>query len=495
MKKENLKFIGKTSCSGPSTGFESLFIILPLFVFFIVVFPQANSFAGGAGGNNFNNIPGPQGSFPYKPKVLERGPVKKVRTVKKLFVDPANMKVSFDFQNAGIADVIRMIARLSNMNVLIGSNVKGTLTMKMRDVPLKNILSLIMEAYGLGMVKKDGIYYINSSETIAAVVSAEERAEAVSQLKITKIIPINYVSAAGLMSKVKSMLSPEGKVMFDRSLHALIISDIEKNVVKAASLIKRLDKKTPEVEIIAKMVEVSQQYSTQLGINWNGAYSIAASRGANTANPNYLAGQTAPLPSGPGLFINPTAAAPPPTEASPGTFSVGIVNQYASIAATLQAMENLGKVKDIASPKIVVLNNQKANIEKGETIYYPGAAGVGAVATPVAITANLSLNITPHIMANGHVKLIINATNDTPINFSGGAPPTLETQAINSTVIVNNGNTVVLGGVYGTTKSVSNGGIPGLMDIPLLGWLFKSQSVSYSKDELLIFITPRIIKS
>lgn len=413
--------------------------------------------------------------------------------IKKIFVDPSTMLVNFDFQNASLVDVIRMIAKISNMNVLIGSDVKGTVTMKMRNVPLKDVLSIIMEAYGLGIVKKNGIYYINSSSSIASIMIAERNARAISEPKITKIVPVNYVSATGLMPKIKTVLSSQGTIMYDKSLHALIITDTAKNVIRAVSLVKRLDKQTPEVEIIAKMVEVSRSYITQLGINWEGGYSIAAPA-SNIANPNYLAGQLSGAPSGPGL-ISPTAAAPSLKAASPGTFSIGIVNQYASITATLQALESLTKAKSIASPKVVVLNNQKATIEKGQTLYLPGIAGVGAVAAPQAITAQISLNITPHIMANGNVKLTINSTNDTVAPPVAGAQATLDTESANSTVIVNDGNTVVLGGVYQTTKTVSNSGIPLLMNIPLLGWLFKSQNINYSKDELLIFITPRIIKS
>lgn len=466
MKKLNFEFMNFAGSRFGKIGFK-LIIITSLLLGFII-FPQANSFAS-SGGNS---------------------PSKKVQTVKKIFVDPTNMKVSFDFQNASIVDVIRMIAKVSNMNVLIGSDVKGTVTMKMRNVPLNDILSVIMEAYGLGMVKKDGIYYINASGTIASVVSAERNARAISEPKITKIVPINYVSANGLIPKIKTVLSSQGAIMYDKSLHALMITDTAKHVMRAVSLIKRLDKRTPEVELVAKMVEVQRSYFTQLGINWEGGYSA----GAPQTTPNYLSGQLSGVPSGPGL----TSPVPPTATnaaASPDTFSIGIVNQYASISATLEALEKIGKSKSIASPKVVVLNNQKATIEKGETLYLPGVAGVGATAAPQAITAQISLNITPHIMANGNVKLTINSTNDTVVAPVSGAQATLNTESVNSTVIVRSGKTVVLGGVYQTNKTVSNNGIPGLMDIPLLGWLFKSKNITYSKDELLIFITPRIVKS
>lgn len=408
--------------------------------------------------------------------------------VKKFFVDPSDMRVSFNFQNANVSDVIRMIAKVSDMNVLIGSNVKGTVTMKMKDVPLKNILSLILEAYGLGMIKKDGIYYINSTGTIATVVSSEKKARAISEHKVTRLVPINYVSASGLMAKVKSVLSSQGRVVYDKSLHSLLVTDIPSRVARAIRLVKMLDKRTPEVEIIAKMVEVSKNYSNELGINWNGSYLGAAPASSNAAvTPNYFSGQTTGNPAGPGL--SPTLT----TSAAAGTFTVGILNSYASINATLEALESLSRAKSIASPKVVVLNNQTATIEKGQTLYLPGVAGVGATAAPQAITAQISLQITPHIMANGNVKLVINSSNNTVAPPVSGAQATLDTESANSTVIIKNGQTVVIGGVYQMSKTVSNSGVPGLMSIPLLGWLFKTRSVSYSKDELMIFITPRII--
>lgn len=413
-------------------------------------------------------------------------------SVKKLSLDPSGMMVSFDFQNAKIADVIRMIAKVSNMNVLIGSDVKGVVTMKMKDVPLKDVLKVLMEAYGLGMVRKDGIVYINSASTISSVVSAQRKAEALSQPKETKVVPINYVDPSAMIPKLKSSLSPEGTVMFDKSLNALIVTDTESHVNRVVKLIKLLDRQTPEVEIVAKMVEVDKSYTSQLGINWNAGFFHAAPVSSNQAvTPNYFGGETTGNPAGPGLSPSLT------TQAAPGTFSLGIINSYASIVGTLQALENLSHAKSIAEPKVVVLNNEKATIEKGETAYIPAVAGVGAVAAPQAITGQLSLNITPHIMDNGDVKLVINSTNNTisPTPLVQGAQATLQTESANSTVIVKNGQTVVIGGVYQMSNSIANNGIPVLMDIPLLGWLFKSRNTTVTKSVLLIFITPEIINS
>ena len=455
--------------------------------FIYVIYGAAQAYAGQNGDGTLTAKPiGGQPAVSASSMAAGGSP----QTVKKFFLDPKDMRVSFDFQNASVVDVIRMIAKVSDMNVLIGSDVKGTVTMKMKDVPLKNILSLVLEAYGLGMVKKDGIYYINSTGTIASVVSAEKKARAVSEHKVTRLIPVNYVSATGLISKVKSVLSSQGKVIYDKSLHSLLITDIPNHVAKAVRLVKMLDKRTPEVEIVAKMVEVSKNYSNQLGINWSGSYLGSAPTSSNAAvSPNYFSGETTGTPSGPGL--SPTLT----TQPSAGTLTVGILNSYASINATLQALESLSKAKSIASPKVVVLNNQTATIEKGQTLYLPGVAGVGATAAPQAITAQISLQITPHIMANGNVKLVINSSNNTVAPPVSGAQATLDTESANSTVIIKNGQTVVIGGVYQMSKTVTNNGIPGLMSIPLLGWLFKSQNISYSKDELMIFITPRIINS
>ena len=452
------------------------FFLTVLFAFgaFIYVIYGAALVYAGQGGGSGTAVAAPAGSSP--------------QTVKKFFLDPTDMRVSFDFQNASVVDVIRMIAKVSDMNVLIGSDVKGTVTMKMKNVPLKNILSLILEAYGLGMIKKDGIYYINSTGTIASVISAEKKSRAISEHKITKLVPVNYVSATGLMAKVKSVLSSQGRVVYDKSLHSLLITDIPNHVAKAVRLVKMLDKRTPEVEIIAKMVEVDKGYTNNLGITWGGNVAVPPAAGV--------------VSYGAPAFINPSFAGPSfngqaSSSDTGGTFTVGILNHNGvDFNATIQALEDLSKAKTVASPKVVTLNNQPATIEKGETIYYPGAASIsGAPGTLITVTANLSLSITPHIMANGSVKLTINATNNTPVNFSGSAPPSLNTQSIQSTVIVNNGSTVVLGGVYTMVRNVTNSGIPGFMNIPLLGWLFKSKTFSITKNELLIFITPRIINN
>lgn len=412
--------------------------------------------------------------------------------VNNFFVNPSDMKVNFDFQNANVVDVIRMIARVSGMNVLIGSGVSGKVTMKMHGVPLKNVLSVILEAYGLGMVKNHGIYYINSSSNISSAIVAEEKAKAVSEHKITRIVPVNYVSASDLVDKIKPVLSAAGHVLYDKSLHALLISDIPAKVDEAEKLVKMLDKKTPQVEIVAKMVEVDSGYSREFGINWNAGYLAPAPQSSNAAvTPNYFGAQTTGNPTGPGLSPSLT------TQPGAGTFSVGILNSYASINATLQALESLSKAKSIASPKIIVLNNQKATIEKGQTLYLPSAAGVGTSAAPQAVTAQLSLEITPHVMSNGEVKLNINSSNNSvaPAAPTGTqSEATLDTESANSIVIVKNGQTVVLGGVYETNKIVGNNGVPLLMNIPLLGWLFKYETVTYSRDELLIFITPKVVK-
>ena len=411
--------------------------------------------------------------------------------VKKFFVDPSDMRVSFNFQNANVSDVIRMIAKVSNMNVLIGSNVKGTVTMKMKDVPLKNILSLILEAYGLGMIKKDGIYYINSTGTIATVVSSEKKARAISEHKVTRLVPINYVSASGLMAKVKSVLSSQGRVVYDKSLHSLLITDIPNRVARAIRLVKMLDKRTPEVEIVAKMVEVDKDYTNNLGITWGGNVTVPPAAG--------VASYGAPA------FVNPSFAGPSfngQASSSAGTFTVGILNHNGvNFNATINALESLSKAKSIASPKVVVLNNEPATIGKTISLsYILPATGVGGTSTMQSVTLPITLQITPHIMANGNVKLAINFSNTVavaPPSVGIGVTPTTSTdqETINSTVIVNNGQTVVIGGVYQMSKTVTNSGIPGLMSIPLLGWLFKSQNINHTKDELLIFITPRIINS
>ncbi len=455
-----------------------LTVLLAFGAFIYVIYGAALVYAGQGGGSG-TAVAAPAGSSS--------------QTVKKFFLDPTDMRVSFDFQNASVVDVIRMIAKVSDMNVLIGSDVKGTVTMKMKNVPLKNILSLILEAYGLGMIKKDGIYYINSTGTIASVISAEKKSRAISEHKVTRLVPINYVSASGLMAKVKSVLSSQGRVIYDKSLHSLLITDIPNRVAKAVRLVKMLDKRTPEVEIVAKMVEVSRQYSSQLGVNWNGNVSVPPSADiTNTGYTPLFTSTSTPAFSGPsfGGYAASSAA---------GTFSVGILNHNGvNFNATLSALEQLQKLKYIASPKVIVLNNENAVMSKTITSNFEIAGTTpGAVGTMQSVSVPITLNVTPHIMANGMIKLSINASNSSIISPPpgvSGANISQNTQTITSDVIIKNAQTVVIGGVYTSSKNTSNSGIPGLMDIPLLGWLFKSKTIQNTTDELLIFITPKIIK-
>ncbi len=454
-----------------------LTVLFALGAFIYVIYGAALVYAGQGGGSG-TAVAAPAGSSP--------------QTVKKFFLDLTDMRVSFDFQNASVVDVIRMIAKVSDMNVLIGSDVKGTVTMKMKNVPLKNILSLILEAYGLGMVKKDGMYYINSTGTIASVISAEKKSRAISEHKVTRLVPINYVSASGLMAKVKSVLSSQGRVVYDKSLHSLLITDIPNRVARAVRLVKMLDKRTPEVEIVAKMVEISRQYSSQLGVNWNGNVSVPPSADiTNTSYAPLFTSTSTPAFSGPSFGGYAASNA--------GTFSVGILNHNGvNFNATLSALESLQKLKYIASPKVIVLNNENAVMSKTVTSNFEIAGTTpGAVGTMQSVSVPITLNVTPHIMANGMIKLNINASNSSiipPPNGVSGANISQNTQTITSDVIIKNGQTVVIGGVYTSSKSTSNSGIPGLMDIPLLGWLFKSKTIQNTKDELLIFITPKIIK-
>jgi type IV pilus assembly protein PilQ len=252
-----------------------------------------------------------------------------------------------------------------------------------------------------------------------------------------------------------------------------------------------LDKRTPEVEIVAKMVEVDKHYTNNLGITWGGNVTVPPAAG--------VASYGAPA------FVNPSFAGPSfngQASSSAGTFTVGILNHNGvNFNATINALESLSKAKSIASPKVVVLNNEPATIGKTISLsYILPPTGVGGTSTIQSVTLPITLQITPHIMANGNVKLAINFSNTVavaPPTVGIGVTPTTSTdqETINSTVIVNNGQTVVIGGVYQMSKTVTNSGIPGLMSIPLLGWLFKSQNINHTKDELLIFITPRIINS
>ncbi len=408
-------------------------------------------------------------------------------------------RISLDFKDADIKNVFRLIAEVSNLNIIAGDDVKGKITIRLINVPWDQALDIILHTNALGMKRVGNVIWIAPKTRI----KAEEEAEMEAKRKkekledlVIKTIPINYAKASDMAKQIKSLLSERGSVDVDERTSRLIIKDISKNIESAVSLIKTLDIPTPQVLIEAKIVEASTDFSRELGIQW-GAVGITTSQhttiGVSGSNPP---GSANPLSSPTASTLSPFVVNTP-ASAGLGTgmgLAFGILRDNFRLDLVLSALENEGRGRVISSPKIVTLDNKEAVIQQGTSIPFETTSAAGTQTQ--FIDANLNLTVTPHITPDGSVIMKIKASRNAPntaIRGASGAPSIDKREAVTE-LLVRDGETAVLGGIYVTDTGYSEAGVPWLRKIPVFGWFFQKYTQRAKGEELLLFVTPRIIR-
>ncbi|OGW63759.1 MAG: hypothetical protein A2638_04545 [Nitrospirae bacterium RIFCSPHIGHO2_01_FULL_66_17] len=405
-------------------------------------------------------------------------------------------KISLDFQDAEVSNILRLIADVSGLNMVVGEEVKGKVTLKLFNVPWDQALDIVLKSRGLGQMREGNIIRIDSNANIAKqqdeAAKAKEAQVKAEDLK-TLIIPINYAKAADLSTTLKKNLSSRGDLTVNEATNSLIAKDVPQNIADIQQLIKLLDLPTPQVLIETRIVQANTNFARDLGIQWGAS-------GKDTFGANQLA-----LNAGPGTGDLVGAQVPNfavNLPASGGAGSIGNVgftlgrltglNPF-NLDVRLSAGEASGETKIISSPRIVTLDNREAVIQQGDSIPFETVSNSGTQTQ--FIDATLNLTVTPHITPNGSVIMKIKATKNAIGDFRSrlGAPSISKREATTE-VMVQDGETTVIGGIFENTKSESETGVPWLAKIPGLGWLFKRQSVSDQNRELLIFITPTIVK-
>ena len=405
-------------------------------------------------------------------------------------------RVSLDFKDVAIADVLRLIAEVSDLNIIAGDEVSGNVTIRLVDVPWDQALDVILMTKGLGFVRVGNVLRIAPSDVLKAEeeVRLQERRnkEKLEDLEV-KLLPVNYASVRDTEGLVKRLLSARGTVNLDERTNTLIIKDIASVIDEASALIAAIDTQTPQVMIEAKIVEASLDFSRELGSVWGiqtqrftDPYDPDTPRtdldfardGINLIDENSLA------------FANPIAAVPT------GLLTVGalILDQDFRVDAQIQAAESTGDGKVVSSPRIVTLDNTEARIEQGVSI--PFQTFEGGDAKLEFIDAVLSLIVTPHITADESIIMEIQVSRNAPddsVQTPTGSPAIARNEAMTET-LVKDGQTLVLGGIYTITKSNTQSRIPYLHRIPVIGNAFKSNAVRDSRQELLVFVTPRIVR-
>jgi type IV pilus secretin PilQ/predicted competence protein len=403
-------------------------------------------------------------------------------------------RVSLDFKDVEIADVLRLIAEVSDLNIIAGEEVSGNVTIRLVEVPWDQALDVILMTKGLGFVRVGNVLRIAPSEVLKAEeeVRLQERRnkEKLEDLEV-KLLPVNYAAVKDTEGLVKRLLSARGTVNLDQRTNTLIIKDISSVIDEASALIAAIDTQTPQVMIEAKIVEASLDFSRELGSVWG----IQTNQFVDAFDPDT---PRTDLGSEDLTFIdnNSLSFANPITAIPTGLATVGalILDQDFRIDAQIQAAESTGDGKVVSSPRIVTLDNKQASIEQGVSI--PFQTFEGGDAKLEFIDAVLSLIVTPHITADESIIMEIEVTRNAPDSTvpTPTGSPAIAKNAAKTETLVKDGQTLVLGGIYTVTKSKTQSRLPYLHRIPVIGNAFKSNSVIDSRKELLVFVTPRIVR-
>ena len=398
-------------------------------------------------------------------------------------------KISLDFQDADIRNVFRILHEISGKNFIIGKDVKGKVTLKLDQVPWDQVLDLVTRMNKLGVSVEGNIVRIAPHAVIEAEKAAERKTKEAEQEAaplVTEYISINYATASAVQAHINEVKTDRGKVTVDERTNMIIMTDVRDAIQRAGEVIKKLDVVTRQVMIEARIVEASTDFSREFGIQWGFNHMASPDSGSAQAmgGPYGFSGGLAN-----NMAVNLPAASP--TGAIDFMFArLGGTNL--TIDASLQAMESRGIGKIISSPKVLTLDNKAAIIKQGTQIpYQTSEEGTVAVTFEDAV---LSLEVTPHITMDNRISMLVNITKDAPdTGISVLGQPAISKKEVTTELLVNNGDTVVIGGIITEDEGTAEGMIPGFGKIPVLGWLFKNQSKRDSRTELLVFITPTIV--
>jgi type IV pilus secretin PilQ/predicted competence protein len=412
--------------------------------------------------------------------------------------------VSLDFQGADLRAVLRTFAEISGLNIVIDPTINGTVDVSLRDVPWDQALDIILRANKLGY-RVDGTVVRIAPLNVLAQEQEEQRklteAQALAGDLRVLTVPLSYAKAPDLVPILtRSALSARGEVQVDSRTNTLIVRDLADRLGTAAELVKALDRPQPQVEIEARIVASNREFARAVGVQWglNGRLDPALGNTTPLAFPNSgsLTGRTGGL-QGPvqgdtradtGINLGVPAAT------SAMGIALGSINGALNLDVALSAMESSGRGRVLSSPRVATQNNVEAEMTQGTEI--PIQTVANNTVTVSFKPAALTLRVTPQITASNTIIMRVFLENASP-DFSrqvNGIPP-IDTQRAQATVLVGDGETTVIGGVYLSREQATEGRVPMLHRIPLLGWLFKRDTLTDVSNELLIFITPRITRS
>ncbi|HJX55093.1 MAG TPA: type IV pilus secretin PilQ, partial [Polyangia bacterium] len=425
-------------------------------------------------------------------------------------------RIDLDFKGADIHNILRLLADVGQMNIVTSDEVKGEVTIKMRDVPWDQALDVVLRAKGLGSVREGNLVRVAPLSALEKELEQEiARQKQMAEVlpTETRLIGVSYASASALSDKAKDLLSPRGKISVDDRTNNLIVSDVARNLQLIEDLVRNLDTQTSQVVIEARIVEANTDYSRQIGIQWGGntfmdvahgnptglvfPYNVGIGGGADgTGSPlgGLVPGVRTGVPGGsnPNFVVNMPAPAGLATGSALG-LTLGSVAGAFNLNLRLSAMESTGTVRILSSPRITTMDNIDATIEQGVSI--PVAVVSAAGAQTQFVDAKLHLNVKPHVTNEGTVMLTVTVTKNEPdfVNTGARGDPTILKKQANTTMLVRDGDTAVIGGIYTRNSGLSFTKVPFFSDIPVLGWFFRSRKENDNRTEFLVFLTPRIV--
>jgi type IV pilus assembly protein PilQ len=425
-------------------------------------------------------------------------------------------RLTLNFQDIDVRSVLQLLADTSGQNIVVSDSVTGNLTLRLQNVPWDQALDIVLRTKGLDKRRQDNVIIIGPTAELAS----REKAELAAHKEVQELAPVrtefmqvNYAKVADLAKLIKptgaaaagggrnGMLSQRGSLTVDERTNTLLVQDTAENLTDIRRLVQTLDVPVKQVLIEARIVIVSDNFERDLGAKLGITTSTTANGSLLSVSGSNLASDTIGGGSTTGGPLSQPLASRyqvnlPATNVN-GSIGVSLLSGTHLLDLELSAAQNEGKSEVISSPRIITANQKQATIMQGVEIPYQESASSGATTTQFK-NAVLSLKVTPLITPDNRVVLDLDVSDDSVgaqvSSATGGSVPSIDTRQIITQVLVNDGQTVVLGGILDTTKSFSANKVPFLADIPILGNLFKSTIRINNKSELLIFITPKILR-